>query len=53
MLTRFMQRAYSDMDGDEGVARRIAGEVEEAERNGSKHTLEVRYVACPTWWSRP
>lgn len=47
MLTRFMQRAYSDMDGDEGVARRIAGEVEEAERNGSKHTLEVRYVRMP------
>ena len=42
-----MQRAYSDMDGDEGVARRIAGEVEEAERNGSKHTLEVRYVRMP------
>lgn len=47
MLTRFMQRAYSDMEGDEGVARRIAGEVEEAERNGSNHTLEVRYVRMP------
>lgn len=47
MLTRFMQRAYSDMEGDEGVARRIAGEVEEAERNGTKHTMEVRYVRMP------
>lgn len=47
MLTRFMQRAYSDMEGDEGVARRIAEEVEEAERNGSKHTMEVRYVRMP------